>query len=208
MGDKFSWLRALDVKTVVDGGANVGQWLGYARQIWPDSTFVCFEPLTECSMQIPTGGNTIVVNSALGDKVGKIQFRKSSFDQSSSILTMAQLHKDAFPFTAGEQLVEVPITTLDSWCEENDLWPDVIKLDLQGYELNALMCSPRALMGCKLVICETSYVELYQGQPLFGQIHDYLSQIGFQYAGCIELPLASPIDGRPLEEDSYFVKVV
>lgn len=204
--DKFEWLRSLDVATVVDGGANQGQWLAYARQIWPKARFVCFEPQGECASMIPKGDGVTVVEIALGDRIGSVKFNRSSFNQSSSILKMAQLHKDAFPFTAGESSCEVPVTTLDQWCEENGTWADVVKLDLQGYELQALMYMPRSLMKAKALCVETSFVELYDGQPLFGVIHDYLGQLGFRYAGCIEPPLASPLDGRPLEEDSWFVK--
>ena len=204
--DRFDWLRALDVKTVVDGGANQGQWLAYARQIWPEAKYVCFEPQGECASMIPKDGNVTVVESALGDRIGLVKFNRSSFNQSSSILKMGVLHKEAFPFSAGESSVEVPVTTLDQWCEENGVWGDVVKLDLQGYELQALMHMPRSLMKAKVLCVETSYVELYEAQPLFGDIHDYLGQLGYRYAGCIEPPLGSPLDGRPLEEDSWWVK--
>jgi len=205
--DRFDWLRALDVKTVVDGGANQGQWLAYARQIWPEAKYVCFEPQGECASMIPKDGNVTVVESALGDRIGLVKFNRSSFNQSSSILKMGVLHKEAFPFSAGESSVEVPVTTLDQWCEENGVWGDVVKLDLQGYELQALMHMPRSLMKAKVLCVETSYVELYEAQPLFGDIHDYLGQLGYRYAGCIEPPLGSPLDGRPLEEDSWWVKM-
>ena len=204
--DKYDWLRTLAPTVVIDGGANQGQWLGYARQFWPDAKFVCFEPQGECASAIPSGDSVTVVTSALGDRVGTVKFNRSQFNQSSSVLKMAQLHKDAFPFTAGECVCEVPMTTLDDWCERNDTWGAVIKLDLQGYELAALMHMPRSLMKAKALCIETSFVELYEGQPLFGEIHDYLTQIGFRYAGCIESPLGSPFDGRPMEEDSWFVK--
>jgi FkbM family methyltransferase len=207
MVDRFDWLRALDVKTVVDGGANQGQWLAYARQIWPEAKYVCFEPQGECASMIPKDGNVTVVESALGDRIGLVKFNRSSFNQSSSILKMGVLHKEAFPFSAGETIVDVPVTTLDQWCEENGVWGDVVKLDLQGYELAALMHMPRSLMKAKVLCVETSYVELYEGQPLFGDIHDYLGQLGYRYAGCIEPPLGSPLDGRPLEEDSWWVKM-
>jgi len=197
----------LDVGVVVDGGANQGQWLAYARQIWPEARYVCFEPQGECASMIPKDGNVTVVESALGDRIGLVKFNRSSFNQSSSILKMGVLHKEAFPFSAGESSVEVPVTTLDQWCEENGVWGDVVKLDLQGYELQALMHMPRSLMKAKVLCVETSYVELYEAQPLFGDIHDYLGQLGYRYAGCIEPPLGSPLDGRPLEEDSWWVKM-
>jgi len=205
--DRFDWLRALDVGVVVDGGANQGQWLAYARQIWPEARYVCFEPQGECASMIPKDEKVTVVESALGDRIGTIKFNRSSFNQSSSILKMGVLHKEAFPFSAGETIVEVPVTTLDQWCEENGVWGDVVKLDLQGYELSALMHMPRSLMKAKVLCVETSYVELYEAQPLFGDIHDYLGQLGYRYAGCIEPPLGSPLDGRPLEEDSWWVKM-
>lgn len=204
--DQYTWLRALDVATVIDGGANQGQWLGYARRIWPDAKYVCFEPQGECASMIPRDDKVTVVQSALGDRLGIAEFNRSSFNQSSSCLKMAKLHKDLFPFTAGETAFQVPITTLDQWCEENDTWGDIVKLDLQGYELQALMHMPRSLMRAKALCVETSFVELYEGQPLFGSIHDYLTQIGFRYAGCIEPPLANPTDGQPIEEDSWWVK--
>jgi FkbM family methyltransferase len=205
--DRFDWLRGLSPLVVIDGGANQGQWLAYARQIWPEAKYVCFEPQGECASMIPKDGNVTVVESALGDRIGLVKFNRSSFNQSSSILKMGVLHKEAFPFSAGESSVEVPVTTLDQWCEENGVWGDVVKLDLQGYELQALMHMPRSLMKAKVLCVETSYVELYEAQPLFGDIHDYLGQLGYRYAGCIEPPLGSPLDGRPLEEDSWWVKM-
>ena len=196
--DRFSWLRALDVKTVVDGGANTGQWLGYARQIWPEARYVCFEPQGECASLIPRDDRVTVVEKALGDRVGPAEFRRSSFNQSSSILKMGQLHRQAFPFSAGESVCTVEMTTLDQWCSENGMWGDVVKLDLQGFELAALIHMPESMLKAKALCVETSFVELYEGQPLFGDVHDYLRQIGYRYAGCLEAPLGSPFDGRPL----------
>ncbi len=204
--DRFDWLRVYKPTVVIDGGANCGQWLAYGRNIWPDAKFVCFEPQPECAAAIPSGDAVTVVQSALGDRIGTVKFNRSSFNQSSSILKMAQLHKILAPESAGEVVIEVPITTLDEWCQNNDTWGDVVKLDLQGYELNALMHMPRSLMKAQVLCVETSFVELYEGQPLFGDIHDYLGQVGFRYAGCVEPPWGSQFNGRPLEEDSWFVK--
>lgn len=35
--------------------------------------------------------------------------------------------------------IEVPVTSLDLWCEENHVVPDFIKMDLEGAEVNALL---------------------------------------------------------------------
>ena len=206
MVDRFDWLRRLEPSVVFDCGANAGQWLGYARGIWPGARFVCFEPQGEVAALIPKDGGVTVVEMAVGDRIGEVEFRRSSFNQSSSVLPMGALHKEFFPFSAGESVCRVGMTTLDEWCEKNNTWPAVLKLDLQGYELAAMVHSPRVMMKVKAVVCETSFVELYSGQPLFGEIHDYMGQLGFRYAGCIEAPLCSPVDGRPIEEDSWWVR--
>jgi FkbM family methyltransferase len=206
--DRFDWLRKLDVKVVLDGGANQGQWVEYCRQIWPDAKYVCFEPLPECASNIPRDDKVTVVEMALGDRFGKVSFNRSSFNQSSSVLKMGDLHKKLYPFSAGESTCEVEMTTMDEWCEKSGVWPDLVKLDLQGYELQAMIHSPRVMMKAKVVCCETSFLELYDGQPLFGEVHDYMTQIGFRYMGCIQPPMGSPEDGTPLEEDSWWVKVV
>jgi FkbM family methyltransferase len=214
VADRYDWLRALDPKLIADCGANQGQWLAYARGIWPDARYVCFEPQGECASLIPRDDKVTVVEMAVGDRIGRVAFNRSSFNQSSSCLKMGQLHKDYFPFSAGESVCEVEMTTLDEFFDSttkpygcSGAFPDIVKLDLQGFELQALIHSPRVVMKAKAIVCETSFVELYEGQPLFGEIHDYMTQCGYRYAGIVESPLLSPIDGQPLEEDSWFIKI-
>lgn len=190
---------------VLDGGANEGQWRGYAKQFWPAAGFVCFEPLMECAEKISRDPLTWVVCGALGGSVGEVEFGRSSFSQSSSVLPMGQLHKDLFPFSAGGDTVKVVMTTLDAFFDGMP-GPEVVKLDLQGYELEALKGGERVVSEAKALCIETSYVSLYDGQPLFGEIHDYLSRRGWRYAGAIEAPMLSGEDGTPLEEDSWFVR--
>jgi hypothetical protein len=118
---------------------------------------------------------------------------------------MGQLHKDLFPFSADHETVKVGMTTLDAFFEGMD-GPDVVKLDLQGYELEALKGGERVIAGAKALCIETSYVELYEGQPLFGDIHEWLQRRGWVYRGSVEPPLLSEVDGSPLEEDSWFTR--
>ncbi|MBL8876264.1 MAG: FkbM family methyltransferase [Phycisphaerae bacterium] len=54
-----------------------------------------------------------------------------------------------------------------------------LKLDVQGAELDVLRNSLRLLKNTMLVYTEVEYLELYKGQPLFGDIHEFLRQQGF-----------------------------
>jgi FkbM family methyltransferase len=60
---------------------------------------------------------------------------KNEFSDSSSLLEMADLHKQAFPFTARETLETVAVKRLDEAVEGLPLQDDIlIKMDTQGYE--------------------------------------------------------------------------
>lgn len=61
------------------------------------------------------------------------------------------------------------------------------------------------LENADLIIVETTFVELYEEQPLFDVIYDKLRKLGFKYVGNEE-QLVSPMNGEVLQADSIFVK--
>jgi hypothetical protein len=119
---------------------------------------------------------------------------------------MARLHKEAFPFSSGEILETVDVNTLDNIAQELDLEADVLlKIDVQGYEDRVIMGSQKTLTKVKVIIIETSFHELYEGQPLFADIYELLHKQGFIYSGSWG-ELKSPLDGTPLQQDSIFIR--
>lgn len=209
--DKFEWLRRLGIRTVVDVGANIGQWAAYIHRVLPESRIVSVEPLPEAFEALcrNLGGRPgfTAVCCAVSDYDGETEFRRSSFDQSSSILPMGSLHKECFPFSAGEEMVRVPCRTLDGLCGDLAVdGPLLVKLDVQGVEDRVIRGGLSTLESASVVVCETSFVELYEGQCLFKDVVDLLYPLGFVYAGTWEEPLRSPLDGSCLEEDSIFVR--
>jgi FkbM family methyltransferase len=63
------------------------------------------------------------------------------------------------------------------------LQPDVIKIDTQGTELDILKGAGRLLNSTIAVECEVEFVELYEGQPLFGEVDAFLRSAGFALRG-------------------------
>ena len=57
--------------------------------------------------------------------------------------------------------------------------PSLLKLDVQGYELEVLRAIPEFLPLIDFMVVEASYVELYRGQPLVGEVKQFLSDTGF-----------------------------
>jgi FkbM family methyltransferase len=65
--------------------------------------------------------------------------------------------------------------------------PDFLKIDIQGGELRALLGSEETLRACFGVELEVEFLELYKGQPLFGEISTFLEKQGFQFIDFVNL---------------------
>jgi hypothetical protein len=85
--------------------------------------------------------------------------------------------------------------------------PMLVKLDVQGFEDRVLSGGERTIKKAKAIITETSFVPLYEGQPLFDDIRRQLSEWGFLYAGSVG-QLRSQTTGEVLQEDSLFLSVL
>ncbi len=56
---------------------------------------------------------------------------------------------------------------------------DFLKLDIQGFELAALEGATALLARTAFIQCETEFVPVYQGQPLFSEVEFHLRAAGF-----------------------------
>jgi len=129
----------------------------------------------------------------------------NEFSASSSILQMGNRHRDAFPHTQNAVDENISVCVLDEVAKDLELEGRVLaKIDVQGYELNVLLGAERTLPLIDILIIETSFEELYEGQPLFYDVHQFLHDRHFRYAGAFH-QMFNPSDGAMLQEDSIFV---
>jgi FkbM family methyltransferase len=208
--DKFNWLKSLNIRTVLDIGANTGQFAADIHQILPEAMLYSFEPLKDCYRQLVENmkhvPNFRAFDFALGDDASEIEMHRSEFSPSSSILPMGDLHKQAFPFTSGEVLERIIIKRLDDVARDLELVDNIlIKIDVQGFEDRVIAGGHETLQRATVLIVETSFHRLYEGQPLFDTIYDMLRQMGFGYYGNF-IQLLNPVDGSVLQADAIFMK--
>jgi hypothetical protein len=82
-------------------------------------------------------------------------------------------------------VIEVRVERLD---DLEALWAgrcsQLLKLDVQGFELNALRGATAALRTCSYVYAECSEIPLYEGQALRSEVERFLSAEGFAVTGC------------------------
>ncbi|MEQ8999701.1 MAG: FkbM family methyltransferase [Coleofasciculus sp. B1-GNL1-01] len=204
------WLHELKIETVLDIGAHAGISAVTIHSLFPKAQIYSFEPLPICFQQLQmrmAGVNNFKgFNIALGDCLSNLPLDCNSFTPSSSFLKMTDLHKTEFPYTRHSQPLSVKVERLDTIAEQipiiDPLW---IKIDVQGYEEKVLRGGEKTIQRAKLIIVETSFKKLYEGQPLFDNIYNHLIKLGFDYFGSLD-QLRSRKNGQVLQEDSIFMK--
>ena len=204
------WLRGYNFATVLDVGANIGQFALAAHEVWPEARIYSFEPLPDCYEQMLVRLERVKAfagfNVGLGGERGSLTFERSSFSPSSSFRKMASTHKTEFPFTRECERVSVKVERLDDVAAGLKLEnPILLKIDVQGFEDQVLRGGEAMLRRVEMIVVESSFEVLYEGQPLFDDIYRGLTERGFIYKGALDQSL-SPNDGRPLQADSIFVK--
>lgn len=178
-----------DVRTIFDIGANVGQTTARYKGAFPGATVYSFEPFSGAFQKLShrfEGNDSIKpIQCAVSSEVGVERFCINRDVATSSLLPTA---KDAGcwvdPPEAIElsETIEVPVTTIDGFCRQEAIDEiQILKLDIQGGELNALKGATGKLSqaAISLVYTELLFVSIYQGAALFGELCSFL--LGYEY---------------------------
>ena len=170
--------------TVIDVGANKGQFAVYARTRWPRARLICFEPLPAPRAKLArvTQGRAEIHDCALGAAPGEGQMHLATREDSSSLLALGTRQKAIFGMEEQGQL-RVPIQRLDACLTTPLARPSLLKIDVQGFELEVLKGATGLLPEIDAVYVEASDVELYEGQALLGEIERFLVDAGFRVDG-------------------------
>lgn len=202
------WLQNLEIKTVLDIGANDGGFAKHIRSILPTAQIYSFEPLKDCFQSLQAhfaeDSKFQAINLALGSQAEHVTIYRSSSSPSSSLLPMADLHKQAFPHTSGQCEEIIEVVKLDDLAAKLDIeLPLLLKIDVQGFETEVIIGGLDTLKQTSILILEMSLEKLYEGQELFDSMYRRLYDLGFHYCGnCTQLRHSE--DNRVLQIDAIF----
>jgi FkbM family methyltransferase len=204
-------LRTLTCNTVVDVGANRGQFAVVAHECFPEATIFSFEPLSGAAQIFRRVlGEAQLVHfqqHAIGPNASWGEIHISERDDSSSMLPIGALHAQIFPGTTECRREQVRVERLDSVLGAADLRaPALLKIDVEGFELEVLKGCGDLLGLFSYVYVEASFVQLNEGQPLADEVIDYLRTRGFRIRGIFNVSYDR--DGRSVQADFLFAKHV
>jgi FkbM family methyltransferase len=197
-------------KTVVDVGANVGQFAVACAKTFPGVAVHSFEPIPQAVATLRENvralDNVKVYPMALGERQGETHFHINSYSHSSSILPLAQAHRAAFPEARETATTVVELTTLDRVFDQVDLTPPVLlKLDVQGYEAQTLQGGEQFLKRCDYVILEASFKPMYEGEMLFTSVLAMMEKKNFEFLRPVGW-LTEPATSEVLQVDVLFMR--
>jgi len=180
-------LSSHELSTVVDVGANEGQFGRGIREAGFTGHIVSLEPLggpfRRLSAEASKDPAWSVLNAALATDSGEhVMTVASNLGMSSSFLEMTELHKRHAPGSVDDG-TEV-VRTID-WGELAEELPDgrvFLKLDLQGYEGQVLRDPAAAAVVDRAggVLVELSCSELYKGAWTPGECISFMEDQGFE----------------------------
>ena len=181
-------LSSLGCRTIVDIGANRGQFSLVASETCPASRVIAFEPLPRPAQSFRRVfhciNNVTLYESAIGVTSGAAKIHVSARDDSSSMLGITDLQNSIFPGTAEANTQTINVTTLADVIGPKDISsPALLKLDVQGFELQALMGCQTLLTEFSWIYVECSFLELYTGQALAHEVIHWLAQRHFILTG-------------------------
>jgi FkbM family methyltransferase len=186
---------------ILDVGANMGTWTGEMMSMFPTSEYFMIEGN---KLLLPYLEQTHIPYeiSLVGNYTGKAKFY---IQRGVPMSTGNSMFKENSIFYEDAIEVEVPISTLDEIIERRQVGPfQVLKLDIQGAEIDALLGASKTLESVEVIQTECSFMQYNEGSPPFFETHLLLHGLGFSLFGVSDF-LSDPYQ-FPVQMDAIWVK--
>jgi FkbM family methyltransferase len=186
---------------IVDVGASEGTYSTVFAKAKTVSAVYAFEPLPAPFAKLIAAVRDFhfvqCFNVALGDANGQETLYEYSYSDVSSFLRMEQRQERLLPPRTVSTPRTVAVRRLDDLVETGVVaQPDLIKIDVQGYEDRVLRGAERTLQRTRYCLVEMSFVSMYEGSWLFGDLHDYMKDRDFRLVA-VAGPIAGPLGAAP-----------
>ena len=166
--------------TIIDVGGNTGFWAAAFIDVFPKASVVAFEPVAQCYEEYTRrlGGHpqVTIYNHGISSVSRDAVMHIASASGNNTLMELGDLHKSlGIKFVGSE---DVKLVALDDHYEEvADSRKILLKIDVQGHEVEVLRGAGRILPLCDVVVIECCFAEQYRNTaPSFSEVVRILSQ--------------------------------
>lgn len=171
-----------EVDTIIDIGANNGQFLKASNYFFPKASIYSFEPIPDLFQKLDKlqSKNIKIFNIAVGSSTGNFDFHLNAYSHVSSFLNISK-ENETYPKDS-IRTIQVKQDTLDNVSKSLDIKGiTLLKLDVQGFEMEVLKGGINTIKThVNYIIVEANFVNLYENQPTFTELNRYLNELGFE----------------------------
>ncbi len=204
------WIIGQRPAAVIDIGVNIGQFFHLAHRLWPEAQLIGIEPapaLHGKMRSIYHGDSRVTLHRcAAGAKDGEADFHLTRNHQNSSLLPPSASFADDRPADGVIATQKVRVRRMETLLQ-GAAGPFLVKIDVQGAELDALNGFGGRLADIAVLIVEAPFESAYDGGSNFDDLYRFLTANGFDYAGPLGM-LTSKATGRVRQEDAVYVRRV
>jgi FkbM family methyltransferase len=190
-------LNGFNPGVIYDVGASHGDWAKASFELWPAAKIVGFEP-----------------NESRRSYLDGLVQENQSFRYYSCFLGSEERHvnyndmgdQTSLFLGGNEGSCQARMRTLDNLIQAESLpAPELIKLDVQGAELDVLRGGLKALESVQFIVSEVSLYHLRDDMPLAFQMWQWLEERGFALYDVVSM-LRRETDDALLQMDFVFVR--
>ena len=196
--------RGLPCRGVIDVGANKGDWTRMALSVFPESNYLMIEPQQEMADTLNSlcrkHRNLTCVIAGAGKQEGELLQTIYKDPRGSTFLPST----DEARLRGGVQR-KTKILTLDAIISRHQFEPSLVKLDVQGFELEVLGGAQSCFGTTEVFILETSLYQLYEAMPTTREVIAFMAEKDYELYDITEF-LRRPYDGALGQIDLAFAK--
>jgi FkbM family methyltransferase len=189
---------------ILDVGANRGNWARAAHQLFPQARILMFEAqasmeagLLTLAAQQPGKFNVHIVLLGPENRDSVEFFQIDAYPATGSSMYQEQT---AYP----RSVQHLPMRRLDDVvCETRESTFQLLKLDVQGAELDVLKGASKILSGLEVVVMELSIVEYNKGAPSVAEVIRTMEDYGFRLFDVF--PFLRSVSGTLLQVNAIFL---
>lgn len=169
-------------KVIYDIGSNYLSWFRLASNVWRDAKIYCVDAFSGFADVYPDYNIDYSIE-LLSDKDNqRVEFWENPMCPGLCSLYSVNEQYDHNKNFHNQHLTKTQRTTktLDTlYKEKNWMKPDLIKIDVQGAEVNILQGSSEVIENCNHLILEVQTKEFSTGAPMLKDVEQYMNSIGF-----------------------------
>jgi len=186
--------------TILDIGANVGQFHILCKQTFPNSYIFSIEASTNCENYLKQITDQYLIAMLAKDN-SEYDFFTTKYSETG---TGNSIYRELTSFYSDDQIKIIKqkgIKLDDLFTEDTEF--DLVKIDTQGSELDIIEGGIKLCSKAKGILLEVSLTQYNEGAPLYDKVIKFMDNFGFKIAEILDENIVPEIVSQ---QDILFIK--